>query len=601
MTVLQTAFESRNKKQNKIEKIKSAKNTDEALEQLKVYAESGYSSIAKDDIAVFFKYFGLFDKKKPNGENHFMLRVRIPAGQLNVEQTQKIGELSEQYGNDYIDITTRQQIEFRYLKIEDVPAVLEGLNSVGITTYQTGIDNFRNIVTSSFDGLGTKSIIEVKPIIDELQSIFMYKEDWIGTLPRKFNTAILGATTNDCNIYGHDCCFVVAKQDEQIGFNLYLGGRVGIQASDTGLFISQEQVLPTFEAIINLFKTYGFRDNRNKNRLHFLLEAVGMEAFVSAIKEQSGLEYASAGEILATEEYTLDESGVFELDSELKAVHFSIPSGVFKGSDLKRAALVAKEVDGLLRLSVEQSFYIVTSSDKVETVQSSELFKEYSSYHNIYFNHQIACAGTETCSFGVIPNKPDAVAMANFLQKEVPIAGGKVRMYWSACPKGCGIHGIADIGFEGCKATNEAGEKVDGVHVFLGGKATLYAGEARMLYKALPMAEAQEKVKALIELYRDEREESESFEMFESRVLSGLSSKEIEAKIEEHASKEVLDEVTEVQEEVKESDDREALAKKWEAERKEMNRPKSFTEKCKERFRKCMAKLSEIIHTDSKA
>ena len=190
-------------------------------------------------------------------------------------------------------------------------------------------------------------------------------------------------------------------------------------------------------------------------------------------------------------------------------------------------AKIAKEVEGEIRLSVEQSVYIITSSDKVKGVKESMLFDIYSRYHNTYFNHQIACAGTATCAFGVIPNKPDAIAMANFLQKEVPIAGGKVRMYWSACPKGCGIHGVADIGFEGCKAKDEEGNNVDGVHIFLGGKATLEAKEARQIYKAIPLKDAKYKVKKLMEIYRDTRHENETFEAFDSRVLSLMSVDEV--------------------------------------------------------------------------
>jgi len=92
-----------------------------------------------------------------------------------------------------------------------------------------------------------------------------------------------------------------------------LGGRVGVQAKDTGLFVKSNEVKKVFEAVIYLFKRYGFRDNRNKNRLHFLLEAVGMEAFVEAIKEQSGLMLEKSGESMVTQELVLDESGVLEV------------------------------------------------------------------------------------------------------------------------------------------------------------------------------------------------------------------------------------------------------------------------------------------------
>ncbi len=523
MQILQEAKEQRAKKINKIERLKELKTPLSVYERLESISQNGLDDLADEDGAFFLKCFGLFLKK----DGRFMLRIRIPAGQLTPSQAIKLGEVSQKYGEDYIDITTRQQLEFRFLKLENLYTILKELDSVGITTFQTGVDNFRNIVTSSFDGLGKTSVIATKPIIDELQKIFLKNEEWIGLLPRKFNTAILGNTINDCNIYGHDCCFVLAKQGDTIGFNLYLGGKVGVQASNSGLFIEQDQVVATFNAVINLFKEYGFRDNRNKNRLHFLLEAVGMDSFVDAIKAYSKLEYLPSGEILATDEYSLNDSGVFDLDDSLKALHLSIPSGVFKGSDLKKAGELAMSVDGEVRLSVEQSLYIITPRDKVEEIKRSPLYDQYSAYQNIYFNHQIACAGTATCAFGVIPNKPDAIELASYLAQEVPLRDGKVRMYWSACPKGCGIHGIADIGFEGCKAKDSEGNRVDGVHIYLGGKATQEAQEARLLYKALPLTQAKLKVKSLMEFYRDHRTDAESFEAFDDRVLKSMSVEEI--------------------------------------------------------------------------
>lgn len=147
------------------------------------------------------------------------------------------------------------------------------------------------------------------------------------------------------------------------------------------------------------------------------------------------------------------------------------------------------------------------------------MFASYHPYHSVYFNHQIACAGTATCAFAVIPNKPDAIDMANFLEKEVPLKEAKIRMYWSACPKGCGIHGVADIGFEGCKTLDAQGNRVNGVHIYLGGKVTKEAKEARRIAKAVPLLEAKEIVKKIVEEYKNEKFLNESFEAFEERVL----------------------------------------------------------------------------------
>ncbi|MFT7004452.1 MAG: ferredoxin-nitrite reductase [Sulfurimonas sp.] len=523
MKALKVAFDGRSSKINKIEKIKELKKPISVYDRLDEICANGLDALADEDAKFYLKCFGLFLKK----DKKFMLRIRIPAGQLSAIQAQKIAELSTTYGEDYIDITTRQQLEFRYLEIKKLAIVLRELDSVGISTFQTGVDNFRNIVTSSFDGKGDKNLIKCKPIVDELQSLFFKKEDWIGTMPRKFNTGILGSTVNDCNIYGHDCCFVLAKKDNLLGFNLYLGGRVGMQAKDSGLFIKKEEVAIAFKATIELFKKYGFRDNRNKNRLHFLIEAVGLKTFVESIKKYSSCEFDSSGEVLVKDEHILNDSATFDLSNELKAYHLSIPSGVFKGSDLLKVALLSKDIDAVIRLSVEQSLYIIASAKNKELILDADIFKEYAQYQNTYFNHQIACAGIENCSFGVIPNKPDAIEMANYLQKEVPLKNAKVRMYWSACVKGCGINGVADIGFEGCKAKDENGNICYGVHISIGGKATKEAKEARILYKSVPLTHAKTLVKDLMLMYKREREDNESFESYDSRVLSLLPVEEI--------------------------------------------------------------------------
>ena len=521
--VLQEASDARSKKINKIEKLKKIKTPMSFYNDLEKLCENGIENLKEEEEKYLLKCFGFFLKK----DGTFMLRARIISGNLTATQAVKLGQISKKYANNYMDITTRSQIELRYLKFEDLYSVIIELDSVGITTFQTGIDNFRAIVTSSFDGLSTQSKINCQNIIPKMTKIFLKNEDYMGVLPRKFNTAILGSTVNDCNIYGHDCSFILAQKNNEIGFNLFLGGKVGVQASCANLFIKEEEVPAVFKAVINLFKTYGFRDNRNKNRLHFLLEAVGIKEFTKAIKIYSGLDLPSAGEVLVIDEFKLENDGIYTLKDDCSAIHFSIPSGVLSGDDLIQAGECALEVDGFITLSVEQSFYIITANSKISVVKNSLLYKKYDSFHNIYFNNLVACAGTATCSFAVIANKPDAIMMAKYLHEEVPMNEGKIRLYWSACPKGCGIHSIADIGFEGCIAKDEDGNRCDGVHIFLGGKATRESREARIIVKNTTIEKAKEVVKTLVLLYKNKKIGNESFESFDDRVLSKLTIEDI--------------------------------------------------------------------------
>jgi len=517
MNRLEKALELRSKKVNKIEIIKKLKEPMDVYAKLDEIALAGYEGLRAEDSSYFLKCFGLFNK----GED-FMLRVRLPIGQLNNEQAQRIGEVAQKYANDYIDLTTRMQMELRYIEIENISKVLRELREVGISTFQTGVDNPRNIVSDPLDGVAYDTIIETKPIVEEMQKLTIENPEWISRLPRKFNTGILGSLSNSCNIFGHDCCFVLANRDGEFGFNLYLGARVGVQAMSADIFVSIEQVPQVFMAILEIFKNFGYRDNRNKNRLIFLIRDVGITTIVDAIRKQSGLELASAGQTLCeSQNIALGSNRVLQKNGKF-AYKVVVPSGIFSGTDLLKSAKFAKSFgSGDIRLTYDQNIYIIDiDKSKFDEFKTTDFIQQYQKFDNIYFNDMIACAGTKTCTFAVIPNKSDAIEMANFLKEEVAIESGCVRMNWSACPKGCGVHGIADIGLEGCKAKDSSGNLVDGVHIFMGGKITREAREAKLLHKSIPITEAKYLVKYILEVYNNFKKRSETFEAFEQRYLS---------------------------------------------------------------------------------
>ncbi len=517
MSILEEASKARNNKVNKVETTKALKMPMDVYTKLEEIAAAGYEGLAKEDSAYFLKCFGLFDKGAD-----FMLRVRVPAGQLNYEQALRIGDVAQKYGNDYIDLTTRMQVELRYLQIADIAKVLQELREVGISTFQTGVDNPRNIVTDPLDGIAYDNIIETKPIINALQNIFGENPEWISVLPRKFNTGILGSLSNSCNIFGHDCCFVLAQKEGLFGFNVYLGARVGVQAQDANLFVHIDEVPLFFKSLLTVFKTYGYRDNRNKNRLVFLLNDVGMDNFIEAVQKEAGSPFTSAGTTMVqSQSIALGSNKVLGRNGKY-AYKLIVPSGIFTGTDMIEVAKTAQRFgSGDVRLTYDQNIYIVNVDQAdLEGLESTDIIKAYAKFNNLYFNDMIACAGTKTCSFGVIPNKPDAIEMAHYLNSEIPIENATVRMNWSACPKGCGVHGIADIGFEGCKAKDDEGNRVDGVHIFVGGKITRVAKEAHTLHKALPLTEAKHHVKYLLKTYAAFKHRGETYEAFDDRFLS---------------------------------------------------------------------------------
>jgi len=515
---LEEAKLARSKKVNKIEKVKELKNPMEAYEAIEKYAKEGYDSIPDEDKKYFLKCFGIYDKDGLTPKQ-FMMRVRVAGGHLNAAQAKTLGNIAKNYGKDYIDITTRSQVEFRYLNIEDMPSILQELKDAELNAYQTGVDNFRNIVTDPLDALGFDNILPSFTLLQKIQERFLFNPEWISTLPRKFNTALTGSMSNRCNVFGHDCSFVLAQKDGRYGYNMYLGGRVGMIAKSADIFLASEsEVLAAYDALIDIFKNYGFRDNRNKNRLHFLIEAVGMPTIAAAIRKSAGIDFATAGDTLTTTNAHDTQHGLVQLKDGTFGVQIVVPSGIFSGTALLRAAELSEEFGSAeLRFSVEQNLYILGVKD-TNALLSDPFFSEYKNVNSPYFNNLIACAGTEHCSFGVIENKRDAIALSDYLTKAVPLDEGRVRLYWSACVKGCGTHEIADIGFEGCKAKVD-GKPEDGVHITLGGKIVSEGQNGYTVLKSAPLRFARYYVESIVLEYKKLRKKQESFEHFNDRVL----------------------------------------------------------------------------------
>ena len=524
MNTLQTAYENRNKKINKIEKIKEIKSIKQAMEDLNYYAKHGYEAITKEDLSFYFKCFGIFDKTKENGKNSFMIRVRIPGGQLNAIQAKILGEVSKEYCNNSLDLTTRMQVELRYIKIENIPTILKKLDEVGISTFQTGIDNIRNILTDPLDGVAIDCKIQSMPILKKLQKIFFKQTEFIGTLPRKFNTVISGSLSNRCNVLGHDCCFYLAKKDKEYGFNVALGGKVGVVAQKADIFLKNEdEVVLFFSTLIKLFKQYGFKDNRNKNRLHFLIEAVGMQNFIDNIKKEANYNFSTAAKDIIDQKMFNSTKGFVKLKNNTNAIHSIITAGVFSGESMIKASQIATRFgDGNIRLTYEQNIFILGVKDKnKQQCLEDNYFNQYKNIDTPYINNLITCIGSKNCQYGIIDTKAISKEICQYLDQEVPLQSDEIiRFYWSGCIKGCGLDELGDIGFRGAKFKDSDGNLINGVTIILGGKMTTTTQLGRVIYKNITIFDAKLKLKDLILRYKTKKLDNETFEEFETRVLS---------------------------------------------------------------------------------
>ncbi len=427
-----------------------------------------------------------------------MLRIRIPGGRVEVENLEAILHFAKKSKASII-LTSRAQIELHNLSFIDVIKTHKGLEKKGITSFQTLTDNIRNIITDPLDGIGKSSIIETYPLILKMQNIFLKKREFIGLIPRKFNTAISANIFNIVSFFSNDCYFALAKRGNIFGFNLYLGGKNSSLSKDANIFVKKEEVVELFEAVIKAYKKYGLRESRSKARLYHLIEKIGLEEFKERIKEFYKKDFTPKGKLIS-EKY-INKDDFFELKNSKFAYRFKTKFGEIDKESLEEILKIAKRDNLKIRIGADQNLYIINLKDRYFPI--SPLSQN---------QNTVVCAGERYCIFSLFDTKKEAFKL--ILEK---INSLNIKIGYSGCLKGCARHILCDIGFVGIRTTLY-GKLQKGVRVYLGGEYTKGEKVARLIYWAVPLS----KLNMLLEIIIDEFQNSgfNDFEDFSKNILN---------------------------------------------------------------------------------
>ncbi len=281
---------------NAVEALKAARDGLD-VEVLR-YAHQGWVAIPKDDVERL-KWWGIFLRRQSEGEpGYFMIRIRIPNGIATAAQVREIATISAERGRGIADITTRQQIQIRWIRIEDVPEILERLRRAGLTTLQTGMDNVRNVVGCPLAGLLPTELLDASPVVRAFTARIVGNRAYTN-LPRKFNVTITGCRENCTHAQTQDLALVPAVREGLVGFNVLVGGKMGSGgyriASSLDAFVTPDQAPEVCAAIVEIFRDFGLREARSKARLSFLLDLWGVERFREVLEDRLGYPLSPAG------------------------------------------------------------------------------------------------------------------------------------------------------------------------------------------------------------------------------------------------------------------------------------------------------------------
>jgi ferredoxin-nitrite reductase len=478
---------------NKFERFKAEKDGLSVKSQIEEFAQIGWEAMDETDRIHRLKWLGVFFRPVTPGK--FMLRLRLPNGVITSEQMRVLGVILGRYGSDgSADITTRQNLQLRGIRIEDIPDIFDRIKQVGLTSIQSGMDNVRNITGSPVAGLDADELYDTRELVQQVQDMITNSGEGnpeFTNLPRKFNIAIAGCRDNSVHAEINDIAFVPAYKDHTFGFNVLVGGFFSAKRCEAAIplkaWVEPNRVVELCRAILTVYRDNGLRANRQKARLMWLIDEWGIDQFRETVAAQLSYALAEAAPKDEIDWDKRDHVGVYaQKQEELNYVGLHVPVGRLQGQEMIELARLA-EVYGSseIRLTVEQNVLIVNvKNDRLQPLLQEPLLEKFSIDPAPLVRELVSCTGAQFCNFALVETKQQGLKIAQELAADLDVPN-KVRMHWTGCPNSCGQPQVADIGMMGTK-TRKNGKTVEAVDIYMGGTVGKDAKLGECVMKAVP-------------------------------------------------------------------------------------------------------------------
>ncbi|WP_407836674.1 nitrite/sulfite reductase [Streptomyces sp. DSM 116496] len=504
-----------------------------------IYSKAGFDSIDPNDLRGRMRWWGLYTQRKPGidggktailepeelDDKYFMLRVRIDGGRLTTEQLRVIGEISEEFARGTADLTDRQNVQYHWIRIEDVPEIWRRLEAVGLSTTEACGDTPRVILGSPVAGIALDEIIDGTPAIDEIYARIVGNPAF-SNLPRKFKSAISGSPLLDVAHEINDIAFVGVNHPEHgPGFDVWVGGglstnpKLGVRL---GTWVSLDEVPDIYEGVISIFRDYGYRRLRTRARLKFLVADWGPAKFRQVLEDEYLKRKLTDGP--APEQPTgqwRDHVGVHQQQDGKFYVGFAPRVGRVDGATLTKIAAVAEQHgSGRLRTTAEQKMIVLDiEAGQVDSVVAALEALDLRVNPSPFRRGTMACTGIEFCKLAIVETKARGASLIDELERRLPEFAEPLTININGCPNACARIQVADIGLKGQLVLDDEGNQVEGYQVHLGGALGLEAGFGRKV-RGLKVTSAglPDYVERVVSRFEDQREDGERFAAWVTRA-----------------------------------------------------------------------------------
>ena len=514
--------------------------------------------ISEDVFRVMRLNNGVYGQRQ--GGTNQMIRIKLPAGTITPDQLDMMARIGDEFSRGWGHITTRQNIQFHFVELRQLPEVMRLIAGVGLTSREACGDTVRNVMACHLAGACPHEHLDVTPWAEAAFEHFV-RNPLGQRLPRKFKINFSGCST-DCGQAMFNDAGVVAvtrtRDDGTVeqGFRVYMAGGLGATphpALALEEFTSREDLLPTIEAILRVFDQTGNRDNKLRARLKGVVDQLGIDELrrrvlkvrhtlpassswpggIPPLVQERGdapAGRASEGEVSAVGQGVA--VALTPRDPYQRWVHASVIRGAANGSvsavayaalgditsaQFRALAAMQRELGADVRLSNRQNVVFRGLTDEQLPVLYARLEAIGMARPGAELSRDVvACPGADTCNIAVTQSRGLAKAIGDILEEEGLAEVGGVRINISGCTNSCGQHHAADIGFFGAERRAH-GQAAPGYQMLLGG----YVGEEQIHFgdKALrlPAKAAPQAAARVIRRFNDERSAGESFRSWMDR------------------------------------------------------------------------------------
>lgn len=512
-------------------------------DKLQINPDFDFREIARRDLdaltpneIAMFKWSGVYHQLQ---RGYFMIRLRIPGGILTAPQLTRAGELATAYGQDSLCITTRQCLQYHWIRLEDIHKVIEGMREVGILTRNACGDVCRNVVSCSLLGVCRHEIADTTAMVMALADDPVLR-DQQRNLPRKHKISVSGCASA-CGQALMNCqgWYPVRRAGPGgttiTGWALTAGGGLGALPHMGRLifkWVPEDLVVPVARAVVESHNRYGNRRIRKYARLKIVVAEMGVEKYAECLfailreNNVAGIDRLETAGGTAPELAAIPyagESVIAQRQHGLNIVRVIIPRSELTGAEAIRFASWTVEFGGSgVALTNRQNLELRGIPDANVASLTARLHD--AGYRTRGFEHLpdiVSCVGTTLCNLAVsdTPNVYRRLVEAFAVDEELMTAVGHLRINMNGCPNACGQHWIADIGLRGRRTRGENGSE-EGFSLFAGGRLDA-AGHIAEHVLDVASTDTVVAIRGLLALYLQERGSGELFGDYVRRLGGG--------------------------------------------------------------------------------